>query len=64
MKQYFYVLYNKIEEALYIDNQFGYTKDILMAERYPSYQDARDHLKYLKNSDEWQIKIVSVHVHL
>ena len=62
MIQYFYVLYNKIEDYLYIDNQFGYTKDILMAERYASYNEARDALKYFKNPEEWKPAVVTIQV--
>lgn len=62
MTQYFYVLYNKIDGTMYIDNQFGYTKDILMAERYDSYNAARDTLKYFENPEEWKPAIVTVQV--
>jgi len=60
MALHFYVLYNTSESAFYIDNQFGYTNDVLMAERYPSKNQAQDNLKYFKNPKEWEVKVVLV----
>ena len=59
--QYFYVLYNKEEEALYIDNQFVYTKDLLMAEHYNSEEEANNTLKYFADQQNWEVKLVTAH---
>lgn len=62
MTQHFYVLYNTLESAFYIDNQIGATEDVLMAERYSSYYKAQENLKYFKTPKEWEIKKVTVQV--
>ena len=62
MEQYFYVLYNVKNKALYIDTQWGYTTDLLRAERYESYEEAKKILSYFKSPDEWEVKKVTLSI--
>ena len=62
MTQCFYVLYNKENHFFYVDNQWGYTGDVLLAERYSSQKEAQDNLKYFKVPQEWEVKKATVQV--
>lgn len=62
MTQCFYVLCNKENKFFYIDDQFGYTVNVLNAERYYSHDEAQDHLKYFNNPQKWEVKKVTVQV--
>ncbi len=56
----FYILEYADQTGLfYIDNQFGYTDNVLMAERYPSPEEA---LKYKKYPTMWIVRTVTITV--
>ena len=66
MEQYFYVLYNVNEKALYADTPsgLGYTINILYADRYESYEEAKEYLSYFKSPQEWEVKKVTMSIEL
>jgi len=66
MEQYFYVLFNTEISAFYLDNQLSLTKDILIAERYDTAEDARSALGYFEKDyrKNWKVKKVTVSVEL
>lgn len=56
----FYVLeYSDHPGLYYIDNQFGYTDNVLMTEHYPSPEEA---LKYKKHPTKWIVRTVTITV--
>lgn len=64
MEQYFYVLFNTTAGAFYIDNQFGFTNNMLLAEQYESREKAEKELKYFREPENWKVKKVTVRVEL
>lgn len=66
MEQYFYVLFNTEVLAFYLDNQLRFTKDILVAERYDTDEEAKSVLKYFEKDyrKNWTVKKVTVSVEL
>lgn len=64
LKQFFFVLYNPSEDMFYVDNQFGYTADLLIAERYTTPAQADEAIRYFKSPDQWVAKEVTVSVEL
>jgi hypothetical protein len=66
LKQSFFVLYIPSEGKFYVDTPagFGYTLNLLSAERFETFDDAEKYRNYFKKPEEFTIKEVTVSVEL
>lgn len=67
MVQYFYVLFNKEKSAFYVKDPQGYilySNDIILAEKFPNEEAAKNSLKYFRNHKKWAIKKATVNIEL
>ncbi len=56
----FYILeYASYPGIYYIDNQFGMTDDVLLAEHYSSPEEA---LKYMTDPSKWRVCLIHIDI--